>query len=1176
MSDVRFFRIKRFFTSGVFLVASLACYAATSPSLQKGEAAGQTVSSDNLCVTQQWMPAKGSACKVNVEDGSLFLSDLSKAPVRLDLSKPLELSVETQSLEIEVTPAARVGIKTILQDSQGRMFVYDLLVRGDGPVVNPGWARLQTRRLADISRKGKGALPQAPMKLIGLEISQIGTVGRIVLRNLKAVEEDRNFTKASWEIFNLGDPALQQTWKLFTWGTTGLNYKECGWDDAPFVSLDALVSTPGTYRIGLRARTSWQGPVVGSYTKEVTINSGDSDVSGRTPLNLPITEPGVYFVEARVWRADHTLVDLKYFIAYVNTTPAHKGGNLFECGTQPASLLEIETGRACPVFATDETIGFKVQYNAAGLSGTKEIVWRVANWRFEPVKEEKRSGVSVQGDSGVFEDTLPSATGAYRIFAELRVDGKLLDKTLLIAGRQTAEKTFSAGNLSAVAKEGGSLGSAFLFGEVPPDQVNFQEWMDRYGRGMDQVRIDGSQTVDLEILWRDLEPLPGVYQFDACDRFIEMASARGLKVVIAPWFFRDHAPRWLLSEVTRYQSGASSLAVDVGKRAASFSASVSGSVCQEALQNLWRQIVLRYRNHPAVQGYQLAGAGGVDWAYWDLWPDLAAGYSSDSLVRFRRFLQDDYGWSLADVGRRYGADYATWDDVFPPEPDWSRPVDLRPACVDFCDFRQHEVYGWMERMFSTIREYDTMTPIVHYQYHGVGAQEFHYPLFKKYHVVATTGGSQEELYQRLVSVYDLWGIPSRAEPNPAQSTDKWSLNSGLFTVLAYGGLGTSYSVQWHYLFPEPWDTQADGQANFNRWNALLDSKLSKVRDINLSPYFSKWTKILQELKETRPLPLEAGSLFSHDYARYVVRAFQPRISGDAISQVWNEKEHILPRWFTDYTPLNLFSGLKLVVIDGDVSVMSRATQDRFYEYVKSGGRLVVSIEAGRYTVETGQEDFGLLKALHFPSVDLVGTVNSAIRYPFYSEQPKNAYERETFLRAQIPDGSPLQKAQLVMKSVRAINVSKEVDVLASLSGNKPAVVRWKLGQGEVILFTGAVDWDKSCAVLKALCDYSEVHQWVDASSDKIRIYCLEKGPVRYVIASYYLDLQQLRQGVADKDKITTRLSVLNLNPGRYEVSELLSGIVLGEYSEKELAQGIDREFTAGDVQILKCTPVLPK
>ena len=224
----------------------------------------------------------------------------------------------------------------------------------------------------------------------------------------------------------------------------------------------------------------------------------------------------------------------------------------------------------------------------------------------------------------------------------------------------------------------------------------------------------------------------------------------------------------------------------------------------------------------------------------------------------------------------------------------------------------------MEGTFQTIRKHDKSTPIIQYQYHGVGAQEVYYPLFKQYNVTATTGGVEEEPYQRYVSVYGLWGIRSRGEPNPAQGTNWGHLNAGMAAMLAYGGLGANYSIQWHTAYPEPQRAPAAADAiadaDFKRWNTILSGWLSLVKKINVAPDFHRWAQILPELGDARPLPVEAGALYSHDRARYVYRSQHPAlISGSAISRAWNEKTHRLPQWITDYTPVELYKGLKLLV-----------------------------------------------------------------------------------------------------------------------------------------------------------------------------------------------------------------------------------------------------------------------
>jgi hypothetical protein len=226
------------------------------------------------------------------------------------------------------------------------------------------------------------------------------------------------------------------------------------------------------------------------------------------------------------------------------------------------------------------------------------------------------------------------------------------------------------------------------------------------------------------------------------------------------------------------------------------------------------------------------------------------------------------------------------------------------------------------------------------------------------------------------------------------------------------------------------------------------------------------------------------------------------------------------------------------------------------QYVQGGGCLALAIDSGKYTVESGVQDHQLLQKLGLP-VKLLETSPG----------------QEANVTTDLWDG------KLVFKTARSMKLPQGFTTLANAAAGKPVVVKWGVGKGEVILFLGEVDWEKSEGVLEALCQYRGVRQWADAGSEKIRVFCLSKNTVRYVACSYYLHLHQLRSAnwidheLLGKDTIKSKVRVLNLDSPKYAVSDMVSNQDLGVFTREMLAAGIDLEFQAGQMRLLKCEPV---
>ena len=189
-----------------------------------------------------------------------------------------------------------------------------------------------------------------------------------------------------------------------------------------------------------------------------------------------------------------------------------------------------------------------------------------------------------------------------------------------------------------------------------------------------------------------------------------------------------------------------------------------------------------------------------------------------------------------------------------------------------------------------------------YQFCGYGPQEYYYPLFKKYRVEPTTGGTEGANYQRFMSIYHLWGLRSRGGET-IQDVTRWNLYRSVFNMLAYGGDGgllrramaqrVSRAVGSRTGWPA-------ALARVERRRGSCGGWLKRVKRINFAPDFARGSKVLEELGHAEPMPLEAGSLSSYANCLYKMRCLLPYfVSGSAVNKAWMEREHRLPLWVSE-------------------------------------------------------------------------------------------------------------------------------------------------------------------------------------------------------------------------------------------------------------------------------------
>jgi len=205
----------------------------------------------------------------------------------------------------------------------------------------------------------------------------------------------------------------------------------------------------------------------------------------------------------------------------------------------------------------------------------------------------------------------------------------------------------------------------------------------------------GMNTFRHWFLWGAIEVTPGKFDWADYDRMMDLAEANGLKVIIAE--FTTNAPEWAFHKYAsaRYKSSDGSFAnSSVGD-----STEVSGfpGLCydnpeaQAAAERFLTALILRYRNHPALLGY-------------DIWNENEGHtncYCEGTKRKLREWLQTRYR-SLEAVGKVWGRySYETWDDVDPP-----KSSDGYGASLDWREFGVDDVFRLLKWRVDLFRRLD--------------------------------------------------------------------------------------------------------------------------------------------------------------------------------------------------------------------------------------------------------------------------------------------------------------------------------------------------------------------------------------------------------------------------------------------------------------------------------------
>lgn len=224
---------------------------------------------------------------------------------------------------------------------------------------------------------------------------------------------------------------------------------------------------------------------------------------------------------------------------------------------------------------------------------------------------------------------------------------------------------------------------------------------------------DGLNTFRHWFMWSAIERKPGVFDWDDCDRQLDLAAENGMATVIAE--FTMAAPDWLHRKYAHHRQ----LSRDGTPMASTLSPSVAvGGFGQglggagaltlnapevhDAVMGFLSKLASRYKGHPGLYGYDVNNEVNYQ-------PDFD--FSDPTAAAFRVWLKEKYGDldALAKVWHRYS--YAEWDDIMPP-----RQIQPYAECYDWLRFRRDNFYGHVADKIETIRAVDPDAKIIS---HGI-------------------------------------------------------------------------------------------------------------------------------------------------------------------------------------------------------------------------------------------------------------------------------------------------------------------------------------------------------------------------------------------------------------------------------------------------------------------------
>lgn len=291
----------------------------------------------------------------------------------------------------------------------------------------------------------------------------------------------------------------------------------------------------------------------------------------------------------------------------------------------------------------------------------------------------------------------------------------------------------------------------------------------------------GFNTVKLWVQWRWNMPKEDAYDFSDIDKLLDICQELGIKAVlniicdVAPaWFYKKYPDSLMITQDGRKLHPQTLSYRQIGGAPGPCFHHKEGI---EIRRRFIEAAAERYANHPAL-------------LCWDLWnePELTCGvardpkienmvcYCDESIARFREWLQEQF--TLAELNKRWGRNYAEWDEVEPP-----RCTGTFSDMVDWREFFGQTLAAECHMRAAAVRAKD--------KNHAIMVHTVPLPYFNFMNT-----GSEEYLLAREV---DWFGNSIGSHPLPAAVTSsaakgKWVINA---EIHARGG-----DTMSHPLFPD--------------------------------------------------------------------------------------------------------------------------------------------------------------------------------------------------------------------------------------------------------------------------------------------------------------------------------------------------------------------------------------
>ena len=916
-------------------------------------------------------------------------------------------------------------------------------------------------------------------------------------------------------------------------------------DDQPyFGEVNPLpYITPGQFKIwwGKKFDVTWE--VCKEYSGQpflsgryvVDLKKGKNELPTELQLakhiEIPVTGKGTWWVRVKLrrWKSKDTgtpdqISQLEYRL-YV-----HKGNKATEVTpisshTQiSGNYVRIAPDRKSLIFKGHENFILPVQF-AKPEKATWAVVCKVEVRRGtggQLVKEltfkpewDKEELFTAQCDL----KALPP--GTYEITGILLTDGKKFDETTRMVGRQATatEKNSAVIPASVPSAKEAIYGKdpMFVLCPIPPTAERYQlqvSW-DKYMKPFLDHAGEMSKDIELQISWKTVEPLPGVYDWSAIDRFVNYAGKKGLRVILQPEFRAQNTPEWVPSYFEENPKG-----TIVGHRGYTFHGgrpNLLNSPLRSLILTFIEKMVDHYRSNPAVLGYFtcVEHPGDAPYKGW------YEGYSPESRETFINYCRKKWH-DLKALNKRWASNYKSWAEI-----DHPRGKVSERQYLDWLQFRMNSVYSFYKDIVLAVRERDLKRLIIMY---GV---ERDIDWFRDHGCMSANGGSHDTMQ---MFSYAGSGFKNFSQRTEDHSPGNWSqyfptqMDASVFAMTTGGGVNTHVKA---FIRPDiPWKEYMD-----------INSKRGRYR---------RFMPIWRELRNTECLPVEA----------FVFNSFSGYLAKKKTTYIgWYSNPWMVINFNAAHVPVchagpDDWEKGKMVVLTDSRPILEKNEITKLTEYVKNGGTLVMEANYGSRCVEAPNANWMLIKSLGF--------------------KPPIKDDMDNRQRKTVPVSGaifPASAQPFTLRGTWQPAPDDDAHTAACFDGDKaqPAITWKKFGKGKVAVIWAdtivpPMNTQYKYVFLRDIAKWAGVPLYSNASNDLIWTNLLKSKDRDTYYGLAFIGSWQNRP----QSTVTGSVQWLVLPAGNYEVTELISGRKIGTLSAEELKQkGISVKLNPRELAIYK-------